>query len=161
MSLMNRSKAISKHLLWGFFPQWFLLNEHINKAVRWKTASLECGLCTHPPALPAHPPSVDHQEPISMEYKFTHEWKDKCLAWERERESWKEKDWGRGCCKRLRDNLIRHCFWTGSHAHKFSAHTHSQTLGAVTEGAFLTHAGDASRNNMPRSFCQVANRHER
>lgn len=49
-----------------------------------ETGELECGLCTHSTAL-------SHQEPISMEYKFTHEWKDKCLAEKREmeREGWR------------------------------------------------------------------------
>lgn len=53
-----------------------------------ETGELECGLCTH--STPPPTPPLAYQEPISMEYKFTHEWKDKCLAEEMEREGWRE-----------------------------------------------------------------------
>lgn len=51
-----------------------------------EASELECGLCTHSTPLPP----LAQQEPVSMEYKFTHEWKDKCLAEESDGKRWVE-----------------------------------------------------------------------
>lgn len=49
--------------------------EHCYRAATWKTRSLSVDFVPVPP-----PTSLLHQETISVEYKCSHEWKDKCLV---------------------------------------------------------------------------------
>lgn len=61
-----------------------------NRAMRWKPVSSNADFAPIPTL-----PLLAHQEPVSMEYKFTHEWKDKCLA---EESDGKRRVEG-ACCK--------------------------------------------------------------